>query len=166
MPSSLSSSSSFFCAYIPTIPPLRWDKITIILSSVSMTLLLLRYNCTPLYQSSNFIQSPLNYPKSGTMLFSIIACIFLFAGTSAVDISMFVFSYLLEASSVICKDSSHFNNTSILFILLKLILVSFYSLYYICFVWQVTLPSFVYRFCLLHLSYKISSSMLYQILQP
>ena len=78
------------------------------------------------------------------MLFSIIACTFLFAGTGAVDIFVFVFSYLLEASSVICKDSSHFNNASILFILLELILVSFYSLYYMCFVWQVTLPSFLF----------------------
>ena len=47
--SSLSSSLSFFCAYIPAIPPLRHSRITVILSSVSMILLLLRNNCIPLH---------------------------------------------------------------------------------------------------------------------
>ena len=47
--SSLSSSLSFFCAYIPAIPPLRHARITVILLSVSITLLLLRNNFIPLH---------------------------------------------------------------------------------------------------------------------
>jgi len=47
--SSLSSLLSFFCAYIPAIPPLRHARITVILLSVSITLLLLRNNFIPLH---------------------------------------------------------------------------------------------------------------------
>ena len=133
MLSSLSSSLSFFYAYIPAIPLLRQARIAVILSSVSMTLLLLRNNCIPLHQSSNFIWSLLNHPGSETMLFGMTACTFLFiASTGAGDMS--VCSYLLEASSVICKNPSHSNNASLSFILLELILVSFCSLHYMCFV--------------------------------
>ena len=49
VPSSLSSLSSFFCAYIPAIPPLKQAKIAMILLPVFITLLLLRYNCIPFY---------------------------------------------------------------------------------------------------------------------
>ena len=45
------------------------------------------------------------------------------ASTGAADISMSIHSYLFEASSVICKNPSHSDNASILFILLELILV-------------------------------------------
>ena len=68
VPISLSSSSSFFCIYIPATPPLRRAKIAVILLLVSMTLLLLRNNLIPLYQSSNFILSPSNYLGSGTIV--------------------------------------------------------------------------------------------------
>ena len=90
VPSSSSSSSSFFCTYIPTIPPLRWARIAVILLSVSMTLLLLKNNCIPLYQSSNFVQSPSNYPESDTMFFGVTTYTFLLisAGASATDISV------------------------------------------------------------------------------
>ena len=101
------------------------------------------------------------------MLFDMTACMFSFvAGAGAADISMSVCSYSLEASSVICKNPSHSDNASILFILLELVLVLFCSLYYTCFVQQVTLSSFICGFCLLHLSYKVSSLILYQMLQP
>ena len=109
-----------------------------ILSSVSMTLLLLRNNLIPLHQSSNFIQSLLNYPGSSTMFFGIPVCTFsliVTAGVGAVDISsVFVYSYSLEAFSVICKDPSHFNNASILFVLLELVLVLFHRLSYMYFI--------------------------------
>jgi len=65
------------------------------------------------------------------MFFGIPAYTFSFitaTGASAVNISsVVVCSYLLEASSVICKDSSHSHNASMLFVLL-------HSLNYMCFV--------------------------------
>ena len=138
-----------------------------ILSLVSITLLLLRYNCIPLHQSSNFVWFLLNYSRSKTILFSITACIFSFiVGAGTADISVSVCLYLLEAFSVICRDSSYSNNAFILFIFLELILVLFCSIYYTCFVQQVTLPSFVCGFCLLYFSCKVNSSMIYQILRP
>ena len=99
-----------------------------ILSSVYMTLLLLRNNLIPLHQSSNLDWSLSNHPGSSTMFFSNPVCTFpLFAtvsGTGTADISSIVVcSYSSEASSVICKDPSHSNNASILFILLELVLV-------------------------------------------
>ena len=72
------------------------------------------------------------------MLFDIPACVFLLVaaagGVSTTNISVFVCLYSLEASSVICKDSSHSDNASILFVLLELILVPLYSFHYIHFV--------------------------------
>ena len=72
------------------------------------------------------------------MFFGIPAYTFLListaAGASAVDISVFVHLYSLEASSMICKDSSHSDNASISFVLLELILVPLHSLYYMCFI--------------------------------
>ena len=165
IPSSLSSSLSSFYAYIPAISPLRRARIAVILLSVFMTLLLLRYNCIPLHQSSNFVWFLLNHPRSGTMLFSITAYTFLFiAGAGAADISVSVCLYSLEAFSVICKDSSYSNNASILFVLLELILVPLCSLHYTCFVQQVTLPSFICGFCSLYLSCKVSLLILCQML--
>ena len=123
--SSLSSSLSFLYAYIPATPLLRQARIAVILLLVSMTLLLLRNSLIPLHQSLNFIWSPSNHPRSGTILLDVIACMFslFIAYAGASDISMSVHSYLFEASSVICKDLSHSDNASILFILLKLVLV-------------------------------------------
>jgi len=72
-----------------------------------MTLLLLRNNHIPLCQSSNFVQSPSNHPGSGTILFSITACIlsFIVAGTGAIDISLSVCLFVsLEALFIIFKD--------------------------------------------------------------
>ena len=119
-------------------PPLRRARIAVILLSVLLTLLLLRNNLIPLYQSSNFDWSPSNHPRSGTMFFSNSAWTFLLfaaaASTSATNISsVVVCSYLSEASSVIFKDSSHSNSASISFVLFELVLVPC-SLYYTCFV--------------------------------
>ena len=106
-----------------------------ILLSVSITLLLLRNNHIFLYQSLNFVQSLSNYSGSGTMLFVIAAYMFLLnaTGASATDISVSVLLYSFEASSVICKDPSHSNNASMSSVPLKLVLVSLYSLCYMCF---------------------------------
>ena len=131
-----------------------------ILSSVLLTLLLLRNNLIPLHQSSNFVQSPSNHPGSRTMLLGIPANSFTTGATAgAVDISVSICSLLVEASWLICKDPSHSDNASISFVLLELVLAS-HSLYYMCFVsQQVTLSSIV---CI-HLSCKVSSLMLYQM---
>ena len=129
VPSSLFSSLSFFCVYMPAISFLRQTKIAVIL-------LLLRNNYIPLYQSLNFVQSPLNYSGSSTMLFGVTTYIFSLnaAGAGTTDISVSVCSYLFEAFSVICKDPSHSDNVLILSILLELILVPLCSLHYTCFI--------------------------------
>jgi len=123
---------------MPTTPPLRQARIAMILLSVSMTLLLLRNNLIPLHQSLNFVWSLSNYPESGTIFFGIPTCTFSLISTAASagadDISVSVCLYLLEASSVICKDSSHSDNILISFVLLELILVLLHSLNYMCFV--------------------------------
>ena len=136
--SSSSSSSSFFCVYIPATPPLRWARIAVILSSVLKTLLLLRNNHIPLHQSLNFVRSPSNHPGSRTIFFGNPAWTFLLfstaAGAGATDISsVVVYSYLSEASSIICKDSNRSDSASISSILLELVLVS-HSYCYTCFV--------------------------------
>ena len=123
---------------MPVTPPLRQARIAVILSSISMTLLLLRNNLIPLYQSSNFVWSPSNHPGSSTIFFGIPAYIFSFiatAGAGAVDISSVVVClYLLEASSMICKDPSCSDNVLISFVLLELVLVFLCSLNYTCFI--------------------------------
>ena len=122
---------------MPATSPLRRARIAVILSLVSMILLLLRNNLIPLHQSSNFVQSPSNYPGSSTTFFSISVCTFSLtpaaAGAGADDISVSICLSLLEASFVICKDPSHSDNALILFILLELVLVPLHSLYYMCF---------------------------------
>ena len=119
-----------------------------ILSLLSMTLLLLRYNCIPPYQSSNFIQSLLNHPRSGTILFGIFACALssTVTGTGISDISVSVHLYSSNASFLIRKDPSHSDNVSISSVFLELILVSLHTLYYMCFICclVVTLPSFIH----------------------
>jgi len=92
VPISLFSSLSFFYVYIPTISPLRQAKIAVILSSVSMTLLLLRNNCIPLHQSLNFIQSPSNHPGSSTMFFGVTAYMFSLIAASTTDTSVSILS--------------------------------------------------------------------------
>ena len=105
-----------------------------ILSSVPLTLLLLRNNLIPLYQSSNFVRSLSNYPGSRTMLFGISADSFTAGATAgAVDISVSICLLSDEASLLIYKDPSHSDNASISFVLFELILVPC-SLYYMCFV--------------------------------
>ena len=139
-----------------------------ILLSVPLTLLFLRNSLISLHQSSNFDRSPLNYPGSGTIFFGNPAWTFLLTaaatGAGVTDISVFVGLYSsVEASLLICKDPSCSDNASILFVLLELVLAS-HSLYYTYFVsQQVTLSRFVHRFVLLHLSCKVSLSMLYQM---
>ena len=61
-----------------------------LLSSVSMTLLLLRNNYILLYQSLNFVLSLSNNPGSETMFFGIIAYSFVFiiTSTGATDIAL------------------------------------------------------------------------------
>ena len=105
-----------------------------ILSSVPLTLLLLRNNLIPLHQSSNFVRSLSNHPGSGTMLLGIPADSFT-AGiaASAVNISVSIFLLFVEASLLICKDSSHSDNVSISLVLLELVLVP-HSLHYTCFI--------------------------------
>ena len=109
-----------------------------ILSSIPLTLLLLRNNLIPLHQSSNFDRSLLNYPGSSTIFFSNPAWMFSLTATAivagATDISVSVGLYLsVEASSLICKDPSHSDNASISFVLLELVLSS-RSLHYTCFI--------------------------------
>jgi len=63
----------------------------VILSSVPLTLLLLRNNLIPLHQSSNFVQSPSNHPRSGTILLGIPANSFTVdVAAGAIDISVSV----------------------------------------------------------------------------
>ena len=63
------------------------------------------------------------------MFFNIPTCIFslIAAGAGTTNISVSICLYLLEASSVICKDPNYSNNALILFILLELVLVSLCS---------------------------------------
>ena len=146
-----------------TISSLRQARIAVVLLSVSMTLLLFRNSLISLHQSLNFIRSLSNHPGSGIMFFGIPAYMFLFivtASAGADDISVSIHLSSLEASSVIHRDPSCSDNASILFILLELVLVPLRSLHVFC-SWQVTLSSIVY----IHLSYKVSSSMLYQMLR-
>ena len=136
-----------------------------------MTLLLLRNNQIPRYQSSNFVLSPSNYPGSGTMFFSNPICMFSWPVTAidagAADISVSVCLSSVEASSVIYKDPSHSNNALISFVLLELIMVLPCSFSYMCIVsLQVTLSSFIRKFVSLHLSCKVSLLTLYQMLRP
>ena len=126
---SSSNSSSFFCAYISATPPLRQARIAVILSSVPVTLLLLRNSLIPLHQSSNFDWSPSNHPGSGTILFGDPACTFSLAAAAAVvgatDISVSVRSCSsVEVSSLICKDPSCSDNASISLALLEPVLSS------------------------------------------
>jgi len=76
VPNSLSSLLSFFYAYMPATPPLRCTRTTVILSSVSIALLLLRNSLIPFHQSSNFVWFPLiqNYTLRHSSLFICVCC--------------------------------------------------------------------------------------------
>jgi len=102
---------------MPDMPPLIWARIVIIMLSVPITLFLLRNNQIPLYQSLNFFLSPLNYPRSRTMLFDMNICSFYtITGADATNISSMYPVISFEAFSlVILNNSNHFDNASILF---------------------------------------------------
>ena len=122
-----------------------------ILLSVPLTLLLLRNSLIPLHQSSNFVQSPSNYPGSGTIFFGNPVWTFSLAtaapGAGVPDISVSVgLCSSVEAPSLICRDPNHSDNASISFVLLKLVFV---------------FPTD--NAVLLHLSCKVSSLTLYQM---
>ena len=110
---------------MPAIPSLRQIRITVILPSVFITLLLLRNNLIPLHQSSNFVLSPLNHLGLGIIFLGNSACLlFFYISTGAVDISS-VYSVLFsEASSIIYKNPSYSDNISILCSWFWLILLS------------------------------------------
>ena len=121
-------------------PPLNWANTTVILSSVTTTLLFLRNNWIPLHQSLNFILSLSNHPRSKTMLFGVIVCMFSLytAGTGAVNISSVsgvTGSVLLfdTLSSVILNNPNISSNTSIVSELCSAVL-SVCGLYHNCFV--------------------------------
>jgi len=110
---SLSSLSSFFCIYMPATLLLRQTRITVILLSISVTLLLLRNNWIPLYQSSNFVLSSLHYSGSRTILLGNSTCLLCMFPDATKMLS--VYSVVLsEASSIIFNDPSHSDNTFIL----------------------------------------------------
>ena len=72
--SSSSIWSIFFCTYISAMLSLSQTSTVVILSLVAVTLLLLRNKQIFFHQSSNFVQSPSNYPRSRIILFSITVC--------------------------------------------------------------------------------------------
>ena len=111
---------------------LLWGKLRLLWSYCPF---LLRNNLIPLHQFSNFIQSLSNHPGSSTMLLGISADSFTVGAVAgAVNISVSVHLFSLEAFSVILKDPSCSDNALILFVLLKLILVHLCSLHYMCFI--------------------------------
>jgi len=111
---------------MPATSSLRYTRITVILSLVSMTLLLLKNNCIPFHQSSNFVQSLLNHSGFETILFGITAYALLFVvtGTSALNISLSDCLYVsCEALFIICKNLNFSDSISISSIHLEIILV-------------------------------------------
>ena len=95
--------------------PLSQASTTVILSSVAVTLLLLRNKWIPLHQSSNFIQSPLNHPRSKTIVLSITVCSNAISAVNISSISGVASSVLFEVYSlVILNNPSTSNSASIL----------------------------------------------------
>ena len=120
-------------------PSLNQTNIAVILSSVVITLLLLRNRQISLYQFSNFILFLSNYLRSRTILFSITACAVLWYFAGAINISsdvsdvassvvLFLFNMY---SLVILNDLSISSSTSISSGL-YLAILSVHSLYYNC----------------------------------
>ena len=95
-------------------PLLRQARITVILLSIFITLLLLRNNLIPLHQFSNYVLSLSNYLGLGTMFFGNSTCL-LFYPTSAVNILSSYSVVCSEASFMICKNPNYSDNVSILF---------------------------------------------------
>ena len=88
--------------------------------------------------------------------------------TGAIDIALSdCFIVSSEISVVICKDPSCSNSTSMSSVFLELILVLLCGLHHTCFVYYlaITLPNFVHGLTTIHLSCKVSSLTLYQMLQ-
>ena len=111
-------------------PSLSQASTAVILLLAATTLLFLRNRQILLHQSSNFIWSPSNHLGSGTIFFGNPAWPFpwpitsIGTGAGATDISMSVHLLLMLSSEAsICKDPSHSDNVSILFIHLELIVV-------------------------------------------
>ena len=149
-------------------PPLRWARIAMILSLVSMTLLLLRNNLIPLHQSLNFVLSLLNHSRSGTMFLGTPACpLFPCVDTGAIDISSVYSIVLSETSFVICKNSSYSDNVSISLSWYQLIFVSCGLTTYILF-FPIVKPSIILcRLTTSVLSFcKVSLPTIYQMLWP
>ena len=93
---------------------LRWIIITVILSFISVTLLFLKNSLISFYQFLSFVLFPSNNPGSGIILLDNSAYFFC-SCTSAIDI-LFIYSvFACEASLVIFKDPSHFDNAFILY---------------------------------------------------
>ena len=83
--------------------------------------------------------------------------VFVVTSTGAIDIASSDHSIVLfKVLFVIYKDPSCSDNTSMLSVLLC-------GLYHTCFIYHlaVTLPNFIYELITIHLSYKISSVILY-----
>ena len=101
----------FFYAQIFDMPFLSWASTAVILSSIAITLLLLRNNQISLHQPSNFIWSPLNHPRSRTILFSITtyAILLYTASIDAINISSdntsSVVLFLSEAYSLVILNN-------------------------------------------------------------
>ena len=91
-------------------PPLSQTNTIVILLSVATTLLLLRNNHIPLHQSLNFTQSLLNYPRSGTILFGILVCVFSL--------------YTADAGTVNISSVSGVAGSVLLFDMLSLVILS------------------------------------------
>jgi len=97
---------------------LRQVRIAVILSSIVVTLLLLRNNQIPFHQSLNFVLFLLNYSGSRTMLLDITVYSLYTASASAINILSILSISVVSSevfSSVILNDPSCSDNTSILF---------------------------------------------------
>ena len=100
-------------------PPLSWASTAVILLSIIITLLLLRNNCIPLHQSSNFIQLLSNYPRSSIIFFGITACAISLCtvSISTVDISFnadFIILFLFEISSLVILNNPNISSSTLI----------------------------------------------------
>jgi len=101
---------------MPITLPLRQTRIMVILLSVSIIFLLLRNNLISFHQFSNFILFLLNHLRSGIMFLGTLSCLlFSCIGTGTVDILSIYSVVLSKTSSVIYKNLSLSDNTSISF---------------------------------------------------
>ena len=77
------------------ISPLSWANTMVILLSVAITLLFWRNKWILFYQSLNFIWSPSNHSRSGTMFFSITVYSNI-AGTGTDTIDIFSLRHIFQ----------------------------------------------------------------------